>query len=192
MYVAQAFFKVNGCLSLVQRSWRKHSQNQQGSQQPHKCCLTIYFWKHICLLPLQCITPSTKMWDFLVQKGTVIFRAIFLPFVWQSLQQMLPGVTEHYLQGSLKPFLSKHLLWKPELLASRRALSSEKGFAGHHFPSILLNSGRQRQPDPRSSRVDLQQCLRRALEVRKQFQGSILNLLVKQRTLSFPQERNIT
>lgn len=149
MYVcSSSLLKVNGRLSLVQRFWRKHSQNQRGSQQPHKCCLTIYFGKHICLLPLQCITPSTKMWDFLVQKGTVIFRAIFLPLVGQSLQQMLPGVTELYLQGSLKPFLSKHLLWKPELLAPRKALSLEKDFAGHCFPSILPNSGRQEPSDP--------------------------------------------
>lgn len=42
------------------------------------------------------------------------------------------------------PSFSKHLLWKPELLAPRKALSLKKDFAGHCFPSILLNPGRQR------------------------------------------------
>ena len=148
-------FQGQQMLELRRALWRKHSDKQPGSQQPHKCCLTIYFWKHICPWPLQCITPSTKMWGFLIQKGAVIFSAVFLPLVsefCQSLQEMLSKITKlhqrHYLESRAsekgnQPSLSKCFIWKPERL---------KDLAGYSFPSILNTFWRQPQSLPAKMR----------------------------------------
>lgn len=149
MYVAQASLRSMG-------AWAEFSDSGESihrtGEVPHSLtsvALQSIFGKTSVCCHYSALLPPQKCGIFLFKREQSFLEPYFFHLsgkVFSKCFLELQSYTCRLPEGA--PSFSKHLLGKPELLAPRKALSLGKDFAGHCFPSTLLNSGRQEPSDP--------------------------------------------